>query len=274
VTYLSLEGEAGLRNRIAALENHTGAEISSNFRAIIQPFSFGEEQDVVDLAAVLATNGVIIIDTLNRASAGMDENSGQDMSRILKAGKHLQELTDSLVLVVHHTGKDTSKGMRGHSSLHAALDGAIEVERTGANRLWRAAKVKDGLDGEAVAFKLELVPLGLDADGDLVNSCAVGPAILAKPPRKEPSGGSQRAALKAVRDATRKSEESGFAGSGQDTLCVTMEEGVTAVAGALISVPPNKKKNNARRIIQGLISRDFLRAGSEGDEEWLWCLDG
>jgi hypothetical protein len=53
-----------------------------------------------------------------------------------------------------------------------------------------------------------------------------------------------------------------------------MEEGVTAVAGALISVPPNKKKNNARRIIQGLISGDFLRAGSEGDEEWLWCLDG
>ena len=64
VTYVSLEGEAGLKNRITALEKHSGAEISPNFRAIIQPFSFGKPQDVVDLAAALPMDGVIFIDTL------------------------------------------------------------------------------------------------------------------------------------------------------------------------------------------------------------------
>lgn len=274
VTYVSLEGEAGLKNRITALEKHSGAEISSNFRAVIQPFSFGKPQDVVDIAAVLPMDGVIFIDTLNRASAGLDENSGKDMSQILEAGKQLQELTRSLVVVVHHTGKDASKGMRGHSSLHAALDGAIEVERSDNRRLWRAAKVKDGLDGEAVAFKLVTVPLGRDGDGEFFESCAIGPDTLPAPKRKEPTGASQKVALKALRIATSESPQKGLAGSEADTRCITMDGAVAAVAGVLVHLAAHKRNNQARTLIGNLSSRDFLATGSEGQEDWLWCLDG
>lgn len=66
----------------------------------------------------------------------------------------LRLLTDGLVVLVHHTGKDTAQGMRGHSSLFAALDGAIEVKRNNAGRTWTVAKTKDGEDGKTTAFKL------------------------------------------------------------------------------------------------------------------------
>jgi len=87
--------------------------------------------------------------------------------------KGLQSAVGGLVMLVHHTGKDATKGMRGHSSLIAALDAAIEVSRNGDQRSWQVAKSKDGEDGAAHPFKLEVMELGIDADGDPVTSCVI-----------------------------------------------------------------------------------------------------
>lgn len=69
------------------------------------------------------------------------------------------------MVLVHHAGKDVAKGMRGHSSLFAALDAVIQVSRGDKNpdfREWRLAKAKDGHDSEAHAFALRVVDLGED----------------------------------------------------------------------------------------------------------------
>ena len=68
---------------------------------------------------------VVFLDTLNRAAPTADENSSKDMGEILSAAKLLQSLINGLVVLVHHTGKDATKGLRGHSSLFAALDAAV-----------------------------------------------------------------------------------------------------------------------------------------------------
>ena len=44
------------------------------------------------------------------------------------------------------------KGARGHSSLFAALDGAVEVTRLVNSRSWSIAKAKDGEDGKDFSF--------------------------------------------------------------------------------------------------------------------------
>lgn len=117
----------------------------------------------------------MIIDTLNRAAPGADENSSVDMGRIIAAAKKLQTLIGGLVLLVHHSGKDSSKGLRGHSSLHAALDGAVEVIKTDNRREWSVAKSKDDATGDAHPFKLEFVTVGIDDDGDTITSCVAIP---------------------------------------------------------------------------------------------------
>ena len=65
------------------------------------------------------------------------------MGRLLAAAKRTEEGLGGLVILCHHTGKVRSKGLRGHSSLHAALDGEIEVVRNEKvdSRSWISSKL-------------------------------------------------------------------------------------------------------------------------------------
>lgn len=169
VVYINLEGS--MRTRLDALQTDKKRDIPDNVRFVTEPFHILE--DVESLAADIPEGAVIFIDTLNAASPGLDENSSRDMGLILEAAKKLQQITKGLVVIVHHSGKDASKGLRGHSSLYAAMDAVIEVGRNGDSRYWRLAKSKEGRDGIRRGFRLKSVGLGYDADGEPVTSCVV-----------------------------------------------------------------------------------------------------
>jgi RecA-family ATPase len=177
VVFVALEGEAGLTNRLKAYgpENYKGADI----QFVTQPLDLLKPDDVVELIKSIkesyADQGLVIIDTLNRASPTADENSSADIGTVLSMVKQLQTVLGGLVLLVHHTGKDSAKGMRGHSSLFAALDAAIELKRSGDQREWSVAKSKDGEDGKTHNFELKVVKLGQDIDGDPITSCTIKP---------------------------------------------------------------------------------------------------
>jgi hypothetical protein len=273
VVYVMLEGEGAIRNRIAALEIAYGPLPTAALSVVLQPFVLTERQDVADLAAVLPRNSVVFIDTLNRAAPTSDENSSKEMGVILQGAKDLQATIGGLVVLVHHTGKDTTRGMRGHSSLHAALDGAIEVERDAKNnRAWSVAKAKDGEDAKRVAFKLVRHVLGTDADGDEISSCSVAPdssAIFAKP---EPSGSNQKSVLKAVKSALSGPQAStGQGGSPAGTPCLKMEDAVAAGGAALTTTDKNRRNNIAKTTINALVDGGFLGSGLDAaGDAWCW----
>ncbi len=175
VLYVGLEGESGYRGRVIAWQRHNGRAMSEGVRFLLQPFRLTDPQDVADLAAVCAPGCVVFIDTLNRAAPGMDENSSKDMGGVIEGAKTLQRLTDGLVVLIAHTGKDSTKGLRGHSSLFAALDAAVVVERDDEARRWKVDKAKDGKDGAEHPFRLNVVEIGTDEDGDAITSCVVVP---------------------------------------------------------------------------------------------------
>ena len=176
VVYVCLEGAAGFRLRVAAWEQQHGRTLPAGLRLVLQPFKLTEPQDVADMAAAVlsvGTGAVTFIDTLNASAPGIDENASRDMGLVVEAAKSLQAMTGGLVTAVHHSGKDATRGLRGHSSLFAALDAAVEVSRDGDRREWKVAKAKDGADGEAHPFRLEVVGLAPDSDGEPVSSCVV-----------------------------------------------------------------------------------------------------
>jgi hypothetical protein len=156
VVYAALEGEAGFKHRAQAWEAHKGRNLPERFHMVLQPFQLTNPVDVRDLAAVVPKGAVVFIDTLNRAAPTADENSSSDMGEILQAAKRLQALTAGLVVFISHTGKDPTRGLRGHSSQFAAMDAAIEVSRDGDRREWKVAKAKDGADGDAQPRRLRL----------------------------------------------------------------------------------------------------------------------
>jgi len=173
VVYLGLEGEAGFKLRAEAWKKHNNKVLPEQFFMVLQPFRINAGIDVEELAAVTPKGAVVIIDTQNRAAPDVDENASHSMATIIEGAKRLQEIANAMVILVAHTGKDASKGVRGHSSQLAAMDAAIEVARSGDCRSWRADKVKDGRDGKEHTFSLAVEELGTDSDGDLITSCAV-----------------------------------------------------------------------------------------------------
>lgn len=189
------------------------------------------------------------------------------MGRILEAAKALQRLTAGLVVVVHHTGKDATKGLRGHSSLFAALDAAVEVTREGDRREWKVAKAKDGQDGAEHPFRLEVVALGDDDEGEPATSCAVLPDDSPRDVTRSrlPKGGNQKVVFDALGELLRKSATFGRAGAPMQRPCVEIETAVDAIAPRLTCEPP-RRKERTRQALTGLVASGVLTCR----ERWLW----
>lgn len=184
IVYVCLEGEAGFKHRVEAWEKQNGRPMPAGITMIKEPFQIVDPTQVAGLAMDAPKNALIIVDTMSRSSAGVDENGPEGMGLIIKGGGDLQRLTDGIVLLVAHEGKDASKGLRGHSSLIAALDGHVVVTKDNDQCIWKIDKAKDGKDGAEHGFELEVLELGLDEDGDKITSCVILPTE--KPIRSRP----------------------------------------------------------------------------------------
>jgi putative DNA primase/helicase len=266
VVYAALEGEAGFKMRAQAWEAHRGRALPDGLRMMLQPFKLTDRLDVADLAAVVPAGAVVVLDTLNRAAPTADENSSKDMGEILEAAKLLQSMTGGLVLLVHHTGKNAAAGLRGHSSLFAAMDAAIEVTREGDRREWKVAKSKDGQDGNTHTFKLQIETLGVEETGEAVTSCVVVRDTAVEDVRavKLPQGGNQKLVLEALRPMF-KTGTTGKPGAPPLRPCLELEAAVAAGAGKL-TCPTDRRATRTREAITGLVSRGVLGL----NEGWLW----
>jgi hypothetical protein len=239
---------------------------------VMQPFQITNPTNVDELSASVPPDSVIIVDTLYRAAPTSDENSSKEMGEILQACKRLQSLIGWLIVLVHHTGKDTTKGARGHSSFFAALDGAIEVQRVSEIRSWSIAGANDEQDGKNFPFEFKLHTLGTDADGDDITSCAIEkrlPNIFVKPP---PKGAIQKAAFRAIKEyfANLVSPTHGLAGSPSSTVCLKFEDAVKFLAGTLETTVKHKRNSEARRLLKGLTDSGHLQTGLDANDD-AWC---
>lgn len=192
VAYIAAEGADGFRKRIAAYAQHQGVDLSTVPMTVLNAApNLLEKQDAVDVAKGVKASGgadVIIIDTLAQTTPGANENAGEDMGKALGYCKRIHEVTGALVLLIHHSGKDATKGARGWSGVRAACDAELEVVRGEGGRALRLTKNKDGEDGLEWGFDLEVVQIGVDEDMDPITSCVVietaMPVIGAGPARK------------------------------------------------------------------------------------------
>lgn len=119
---------------------------------------------------------LIAFDTLNLALKGGDENSSEDMGAAINGLKMMQRaFQGAAVGVVHHIGKDASKGGRGHSSLFGGIDTEIRIdEDQGGLRRITLSKSRDSdRSGTFGAFVLQPVNIGVDEDGDPQTSCVI-----------------------------------------------------------------------------------------------------
>lgn len=208
VVYVATEGGKGLSKRILAFERERSElfeKAKSHFCHLPLQLDLHGPDDVDALLTAIRGRAVelVIVDTLAMSFGAGSENDGKDVTQYLTNVARIRQELNCHVMLVHHSGKDMSKGARGHSSLRAAVDTEIELTVSGELRVAKATKQRDLEGGRLAAFTLKAVSLGLDQDGDPITSCVVvqQDTSLAKKRKRKPLSGMMEVAHQALTDA-------------------------------------------------------------------------
>lgn len=175
VVYIVAEGRAGFGNRVRAYcqdRKVAVADVEPYLTIIADTPNLLQREDAGELVRSIGKAAVVVVDTFAQVTPGANENAAEDMGKALANCKAIHRATGALVVLVHHTGKDQSRGARGWSGLKAAADAELEVSKTLAGRAIRVSKQKDGEDGRLWGFELDQVVVDRNEDGD-VTSCVV-----------------------------------------------------------------------------------------------------
>ena len=183
VLYLAGEGFGGIGARIKACKIHHQIEQGAPIYIVRHQLnlrSSAEDFNALMMAIVQLVEQtgmefcLAIVDTLARAFGGGNENSSEDMGAFITAMGKIQEFLNCALMVLHHSGKDAAKGLRGHSSLLGAVDTELELLRFDEQMkgVLTISKQKDGADNERFGFEMvevEIRSAGLDLSDPVIS---------------------------------------------------------------------------------------------------------
>ena len=260
--WLAAEGQEDMRKRVQAYCIHAGIDPKDlPMEFIDETPSFMDAPDVKAVIKQMRAKGkfdIIVIDTLAQVMAGGNENSGEDMGKVLAYCRELSRLTGAMVILIHHSGKDESRGARGWSGLRAAADFEFEIIRADEDRVATVTKMKGGADGDEYGFRLETIVVGVDEDGDAETTCVVASTDSTKASvavSRGPKGDNRKLVVEKAMDLTAL------------TGGVTTNELVAVLWEQYPRGDVDKRdqrKNNVGRDIKKLVEEGFLLQDAAG----------
>jgi archaellum biogenesis ATPase FlaH len=262
ICWVAAEGQEDMRKRVQAYCMHASIDPKDlPMEFIDEAPNFLEAPDVKAVIKQMRAKGrfdIVVIDTLAQVMAGGNENSGEDMGKVLAYCREITRLTGAMVILIHHSGKDESRGARGWSGLRAAADFEFEIIRADEDRVATVTKMKGGADGGEYGFRLKSITVGKDDDGDEETTCVVVATDSTRATVavvKGPKGDNKKLVVEKARDVTAV------------TGSVTTNE---LVALLWEQYPKGKedardqRKTNVARDIRELVAAGFLLQNEAG----------
>jgi hypothetical protein len=265
VIYIASEDAHGLRARLDALLRDRGItldDLGGRFLELTGRPHLLKPEEVTELIKELKplNPSLIIVDTLARAAAGADENSAQEMGVMIENCQTIINQTGASVALIHHTGKDQSKGARGSSSIPGAVDAEIFLERPAETenlRIAHVGKMRGARDYYTLfRYMLETVQLDVDEDGDKITSMVVreiAPDPLGTVPAVELSNSPTRCA---IRDALSNTQRA-----------MPFEEMIAAAIPKLAPSDPgtkDRRRTRIRQCVERMVKDRELHVSAEG----------
>lgn len=155
--------------------------------------------------------GLVIIDTFAKgmAAGGGNESEAKDQGRCLGHLQMLRDMTGCHTAIIHHTGKDVSKGARGSNAQVCDVDVEFTISGDDGTRSLKVTKANDQPEGKVMAFTIKSEVLGQDEDGDEIT---VGIVAEADPVKRAAAAKEWAGKTVRLRDAINEvlSDDQGF----------------------------------------------------------------
>ncbi len=289
VLYVAMEGALAFQNRIYTCANGMGIDVPQTFAYLTLSLDLGDigirrqvEREIQRLQRELGQPvQLVVVDTLWRAFPGINENSAEDMGKVVQDITKLAYSNDAAWLAVHHEGRSTGHA-RGSTALLGAVDTELKVfaeeykEDGTFSRVIKCTKSRDGVGGQEWLFELKGVVMGQDEDGDDVQSAYVefgtvaGKSKTAK--RKKPSGAGENI-LEAIRQMTGEPGADknpggvGFPEIGK-YIVIRKSELIDHAARQMADDNPKDARKKATSALQTLINNKWVKVNND----LLWLL--
>ena len=292
VLYIAGEGHGGIGARIKACKiNHQtqdGAQIyviryQLNLRSSADDFNLLMES----IDALLDRTGIelrlVQIDTLARAFGGGNENDSQDMGAFIHNCGRLQRKLDCALMVLHHSGKDATKGLRGHSSLLGAVDTQLELQKLASEDhkegvagtgILTISKQKDGQDNLKFGFEMIQININQGAEQGLGLDENVSLAVreqqemineqhkpTKKPPSRKGVGPNQTVAMDALHKAIKEFGEMQIV-DGKRNKCINLGRWEDACTAKSMT---NRQFKDSKLSLQEIKKIEIY-------EPWVWVI--
>lgn len=140
VLYIAAERSADIADRLKATLQRRGVPYPDTLHLYARPagplqVTNGTHLQALKQVAEHLKPDLIIFDTFARMTLGIEENDTGDMGEAVEDFNAILRAAGPQCagILVHHAGKDRSKGLRGSTALLGAVDGVYAVERESNN---------------------------------------------------------------------------------------------------------------------------------------------
>jgi hypothetical protein len=301
VLYICGEGFGGVGARIKACKIYNKTPAGTEIYVIRAALNLRSSADDFDLLMasikdLMERTGVqfelVQIDTLARAFGAGNENNSEDMAAFIHNTGRIQRMLGCSLMVVHHSGKDALKGLRGHSSLLGAVDTQLELAKVDSvqnpasdiagSAILTVSKQKDGETGVKIGF--EMVKVEIQASQLGISEAQISLAVRANDEAIQQQAKSQaskpkaeknklnrnpKIALNAIHAAIKKNGHMTNIGDERHKT-VMYEEWRTEFWNTYGGTSDNRVTwNNAKN---ELIARQLVQCRKVGIEQYCWVV--
>ena len=175
VLYLAAESVNTVYQRIKFMSNYYRSKVENIFIVDASSLTFrdGSGFDVIKAHVKKIQRDhkvkvrMVVGDTWVRLTSGINENSADEVAPIIDGLQRLAKETDLHIMMIHHTGKDSDKGMRGSYTMVSNPDTIIGLHATEeGNKFFTIEKQKSMIKDETKHYyKLQSQIIGYDKYG-------------------------------------------------------------------------------------------------------------
>jgi len=166
VLYIAGEGHTGANRRAYAWRSERDFPDASNFIMTSRALNLTQDKDRKLLEAQMQQldTTLVIVDTWGRATAGINENSSEDVQPVIEYLGHLTRKYNCTVMIVHHTPKHTTDASAGSKNIKGSMDVEMAlVRREGVEGVvLECRKMKEGAEFAPLVFTF--VPIRLPSN--------------------------------------------------------------------------------------------------------------